>query len=70
MDETIYSEVKSLEILNRAFEVIYKAHELINCRCVLVECNDNDKVHKVYTTYGFKYLQDDGEHKQFYKRIK
>lgn len=64
-----YSDVSSKEILDRAFEVIGKAHELISCRCVLVECNDSEKVHKVYTDYDFKYLQHDGEHHQFFKKI-
>lgn len=63
------SEITSHEILDRAFEVIGKSHDLIPCRCVLVECSDDEKVHNVYKDYNFKYLQFDGEHHQFYKSI-
>lgn len=63
------SEISANEILDRAFEIIGKAHELITCKCVLVECNDSVKVHQVYYDYGFKYLQHDGEHHQLFKKI-
>ena len=63
------SAITSTEILDYAFEVIRASSNLIPCRCVLVECNDNPKVQKVYTDYQFSEFQYDGEHYQFYKRI-
>lgn len=63
------ASISSAEILDYAFEVIRASNELIPCRCVLVECGDSEKVHKVYTEYGFSAFQHDGDHHQFYKRI-
>ena len=62
-------DISSHEILDDAFEIIRASSALIPCRCVLVECSDNKKVHKVYTDYQFKKFQFDGEHHQFYKQI-
>lgn len=67
--ELLRSNISSKEILDDAFEIIRASSALIPCRCVLVECNDNEKVHKVYTDYHFKKFQFDGEHHQFYKQI-
>ncbi len=61
------SEIVSSEILSYAFEVIEQSSELIPCKCVLVECSDNEKIWKAYKDYGFTYLQFDEEHHQFYK---
>ena len=61
--------ISSREILDDAFEIVKASSALIPCRCVLVECSDNEKVHKVYTDYKFKKFQFDGEHHQFYKQI-
>jgi len=63
------SKISANDILDRAFEIIGRSHELISCRCVLVECNESEKVHKVYYDYGFKYLQHDGEHHQLFMKI-
>ena len=63
------ADISSNEILDNAFEVVRASSALIPCRCVLVECSDNEKVHKVYTDYQFKKFQFDGEHHQFYKKI-
>ena len=63
------SSITSEEILDDAFEVILASSNLIPCRCVLVECNENEKVQKVYTDYGFSPFQYDGGHYQFYKHI-
>lgn len=63
------ADIRGSEILDYAFEVIRESSSLIVCRCVLVECNDNPKVHKFYTDYHFSKFQYDGEHYQFYKRI-
>ncbi len=63
------SKISGSEILDRAFEVIGKAHELISCRCVLVECSDNAKVQSVYKKYGFKELQYDSGLMQLYKKL-
>lgn len=63
------AEITAAEILDYAFEVMRASSSLIPCRCALVECGDEEKIHKVYTNYGFKKFQYDGEHHQFYKRI-
>lgn len=63
------ADISSREILDDAFEIVKASSALIPCRCVLVECSDNEKVHKVYTDYKFKKFQFDGEHHQFYKQI-
>lgn len=65
----LFAAVSSKEILDNAFDVIRESSALIPCRCVLVECSDNEKIHKVYTDYHFKYFQFDGEHHQFFKKI-
>lgn len=65
----VSSNISSVEILDYAFEIIRASSSLIPCRCVLVECGDEEKVHNIYTSYGFKKFQYDGEHYQFYKRI-
>ena len=63
----IRSEITSKEILDYAFEVIYASNDLIPCRCVLVECNNEEKVRKTYEDYEFKFFQNDGVHNQYYK---
>lgn len=66
-DEYIRSEVTGKEILDYAFEIIYASSELIPCRCVLVECNDKEKVKNVYENYGFEFFQKDDRHNQYFK---
>lgn len=61
------SEITSKEILDYAFEVIYASSDLIPCRCVLVECSEEEKVRKAYEDYKFKFFQNDGIHNQYYK---
>lgn len=68
-EDNCCSDITSKEILDMAFEVIVKSHDLIPCRCVLVECNDDERVHNIYLNYKFKYLQFDDGHHQFYKPI-
>lgn len=63
------SSVSSKEILDKAFEVIQSASELIPCRYTMVECSENPKVIKAYTDYGFKFFQKDGGHNQYCKLI-
>lgn len=63
------SVISSHNILDDAFSITEKSSALIPCRCALVECSDNEKVHKVYQDYGFKFFQFDGDHYQFYRRI-
>lgn len=65
----IRSDIKGKEILDYAFEVIYASNDLIPCRCVLVECSDDEKVKSVYENYGFKFFQNDGIHNQYYKAL-
>lgn len=65
----ISADISAKEILDYAFEVIRASSQLIPCRCALVECSEEEKIHKVYTDYGFSQFQYDGEHYQFYKRI-
>lgn len=69
VDGKIIADITSGEILDEAFEIIRASNELIPCRCVLVECSEEPKVHKAYIDYGFKLFQFDGKHYQFYKRI-
>lgn len=57
------------ELLSDAFGIIEKSSQLIVCRAVLVECSDEEKVHQFYERNGFTYLQHDGQHHQFFKRI-
>ena len=64
----IAAKISASEIFGYIFDVISEASNLIPCRCALVECSDNEKVHKVYTDYGFKKFQYDGNHHQFYKK--
>lgn len=61
--------IKAQEILDYAFEIVRASSHLIPCRCALVECGADKKIHKVYTDYNFTFFQHDGEHYQFYKRI-
>lgn len=63
------ADISSAEILEHAFRIAREANRMIPCRCALVECSDNEKVHKVYQDYGFKFFQFDGDHYQFYRRI-
>lgn len=63
------ADISGQEILDKAFETMELASQLIPSRCALVECNDNPKVRKVYEDYGFKFFQNDGTHNQYYKII-
>ncbi len=63
------SEITSKEILDYAFEVIYASSDLIPCRCVLIECSNEEKVRKTYEDYEFKFFQNDGVHNQYYKAL-
>jgi len=65
----VAASISASEILDYAFEIIRSSSALIPCRCVLVECTDNTKVHKVYTNYAFSLFQRDGGLYQFYKRL-
>lgn len=65
----ISADISSREILDFAFEVIQESDNLIPCRCVLVECSENQKLQSRYKEYGFKYFQFDGSHYQLYKEI-
>ena len=69
INEVGHSEITAKEILEYAFEIIYNVNYLIPCRCTLVECSNEKKIHEVYENNGFVYFQFDGEHHQFYKRI-
>lgn len=68
-DTVSAASISSREILDCALDVVREASALIPCRCVLVECSENEKVQRVYTEYRFKFFQFDGEHYQFYKQI-
>lgn len=68
-DAIIYGNVSGNELLNYAMEIIRSVDSLIPCRCALVECSDNVKLHEFYTKYGFKFFQQDELHYQFYIRI-
>lgn len=69
-DDTVHcADISGKEILDKAFEVIHQASQLIPSRCALVECSDEPKVRSVYENYGFVFLQRDREHNQYYKII-
>ena len=68
-DRTISADITGKEILDCAFEIIQASSELIPCRCVLVECGENEKLHSFYKNNNFSLLQYDGEHYQFYRHI-
>lgn len=63
------ADISAKEILDCAFEVIRASSRLIPCRCALVECSAEPKLHKLYKDYGFIEFQFDGEHDQFIYRI-
>lgn len=63
------SEISSRTILDGTFEIIRSASELIPCKCVLIECSDDEKVRSVYENYGFLFFQNDGDHNQYYKML-
>lgn len=65
----IRSPITSKEILDYAFEVINASSNLIPCKCVLVECSNEEKVKQVYENYQFKFFQNDGKHNQYYKAL-
>lgn len=69
-DGTTYrADISGAEILDKAFEVMQQASQLIPSRCALIECSDEPKVRKVYEDYRFTFLQHDGVHNQYYKII-
>lgn len=69
-DGTTYrAEISGAEILDKAFEVMQQASQLIPSRCALIECSDEPKVQKVYKDYHFTFLQRDEVHNQYYKII-
>lgn len=66
---TYRASISGAEILDRAFEVMQQASQLIPSRCALIECSDEPKVRKVYEDYGFTFLQRDEVHNQYYRII-
>lgn len=69
-DGTIFrASISGAEILDKAFEVMQQASQLIPSRCALIECSDEPKVRKVYEDYHFTFLQRDELHNQYYKII-
>lgn len=65
--EPEFGATSALEMLDKAFEIIYQVKERITCNCVLVECKDEPKVRKIYEDYGFSELQRDEELIQYFK---
>ena len=61
--------ITSREMLDYAMQVVQESNRLIPCRCVLVECSENENVQKAYKDYGFLFFQKDEEHYQFYKKV-
>ena len=66
---TYRADISGAEILDKAFEVMQQASQLIPSRCALIECSDEPKVQKVYKDYHFTFLQRDEVHNQYYKII-
>lgn len=79
--DCVFSDISATDILDKAFEIIEEVNERIVSRCVMLECRKcletdteeskekRQKLHKIYSDYGFKALQDDGELTQYYKII-
>ena len=65
----IKSKINGHEILDRAFEVISSAADLIPCRCALIECSNDPNVKRFYKSYGFSFFQKDGIHNQYTKLL-
>lgn len=63
------SNISGNELLDFVFDVIRASDALIPCRCALVECNESEKVQKVYLDYQFTFFQRDGDHFQLYRQI-
>lgn len=68
-EKGLCGEISALEMLNRAFEVIYQVKERITCNCVLIECKEEPKIRKIYEDYGFKELQQADGLIQYFKII-
>lgn len=62
--------ISSFEMFQEVLNIVIEANKLIPCRVLLVECSDNSKVHQVYEKLGFSYFQNDGEHNQFYYKVR
>lgn len=59
IDENRRSSISGKEILDRAFEVIRQAAELIPCKYALIECSDNENVRRFYEDNNFIFFQKD-----------
>ena len=55
------------DIVDEACAIIEETSEIIPCRCIMVECNDYVRNKGIYESCDFKYLQNDGDHNQYYK---
>lgn len=62
-----YGQTSAVEMLDKAFEIIYQVKERITCNCVLIECKDEPKIRKIYEEYGFSELQRDEKLIQYFK---
>ncbi|MCM1039425.1 MAG: hypothetical protein NC434_08880 [Ruminococcus sp.] len=58
--------ISAIEMLDKAFEIIYQVKERITCSCVLIECKDEPKIRKIYEEYGFLELQRDEKLIQYF----
>ena len=69
ISDSYKSPLSGKYILDKAFEVIHAASDLIPCKHVLIECSDEPKVRAVYEDYRFTFFQNDGSHNQYVKKL-
>ncbi len=80
-DAGCVSNLSAKQLLDIAFKLISEATERIAARVVIVECKQcletdtetmfekRQKLHEIYTNYGFKVLQNRGDLTQYFKII-
>jgi hypothetical protein len=50
--------INGTDILALAYEKVLEAHRIVGGRILYLECEDNDKIKKFYTTNGFRELPE------------
>lgn len=81
LESHMVSDISAKQLLDEAFEIVEEVKERITTRAVLLECrpyldtNSKDefeqrqKLHKIYTDYGFVFLQNSEGLTQYIKFI-
>ena len=60
-------DISAVQLLDRAFEIIYEVKKRITCSCALIECKDEPKLCRLYEDYGFRELQKSENMHQYFK---